>query len=334
MSVVQEILSWWWAQMRDLLPARFGQADLHADALIADARPHDPDIALIQRRNRREIPLAPRRTKVGLSARRILLRLPASAVLERKLTLPAATLSGLDRVLGYEIDRVSPFSAAELAWTYAVERHDGGRIHLVLALLPRAALSPALATLRDAGVAPTAALVPRASGGIWRIPLVASDHSPRLVANRRALQTVVAACALLAVAAAVLPFVLQASALRQTEARIEALGPEVAQANALRRQIADRASGLDAVAAETTRVGRVLEALATLTNALPDDTYLTALALHQRAFTMTGRSASAARLIPLLESDPAMRNAAFAAPVTRSDGTKGDIFSIRADLRP
>ena len=351
MSAVQQGLEWWGAQLRDLLPARLREgsawADLHADALIADV---DGDtLAFVSRRARRETsigPADPARLHARLHASlhallarrpgRILLRVPAAAVLERPMTLPLAAEPELDRVVAYEIDRISPFTAAELAWTWAVEQRNPatGKLVLRIAMLPRATIQPALDSLREAGATPAAVLAPRASGGTWRIALTAA---PAASTRRTALVAASVLCAVLAIAAAALPFFLQQAALDRQEARIERLRPSVAQADALRRRVADRASGLDAVAAETARVGQALDALATLTTLLPDDTVLTALSLRQRALTLSGRSASATRLIPLLAADPSIRNAAFAAPVTRApalpgNGARDDVFSIRAEF--
>ncbi|HYZ64615.1 MAG TPA: PilN domain-containing protein, partial [Acetobacteraceae bacterium] len=65
---------------------------------------------------------------------------------------------------------------------------------------------------------------------------------------------------------------------------------------------------------------------------LPDDTYLYELSLRDRVLTVSGQSAAAARLIPLLAADPAVRNPAFAAPVTRNETTGAESFSIRAEI--
>jgi hypothetical protein len=46
---------------------------------------------------------------------------------------------------------------------------------------------------------------------------------------------------------------------------------------------------------------------------------------------MSGQSATAARLISALAADPAIRNPAFSAPVTRNETTHTDLFSIRAE---
>jgi general secretion pathway protein L len=71
-----------------------------------------------------------------------------------------------------------------------------------------------------------------------------------------------------------------------------------------------------------------------LTRILPDDTFLTDFSLRDRHFTISGRSASAPRLITGLSADPMIRNAAFAAPVTRIEGASADAFSIGGDIAP
>lgn len=341
MSAVQEGVEWWLAQMRDLLPQRMRQPDIHGDGVIADVQPAEPGVTLIQRQNRREFPVGPPgspRARAlaagGARPRRVLLRVPASAVLERTLVLPLATEPELDRVVAYEIDRIFPFAAAEVIWTYGVDRRDraAGRLHLRVALLPRAAVAPAIDTLRAQGLAPGAVLAGKTDGGTWRIGL--DEHRPpgARQPGRRGLALGAFACAMLAVVAAGLPFLLQEAARWQTEAQIIELRPAVARAETLRRQAAERTSGVDAVAAEAARVGQALNLLATLTTLLPDDTYLTGLSMRQRVATLSGRSASAARLIPLLAADPAIRTAVFAAPVTRAEGVRGDLFSIRAEF--
>ena len=331
MSAVQDLTTWWLSQLRDLAPAALRQPGPMADALIVDTA----GAGLILRRNRRETPLGaatPDALRQALSRRppRILLRVPTGAVLERPLVLPLAAEPELDRVVAYEIDRISPFTADEIAWTYAVRHRDvaGARLHLAVAILPRAALDPALQLLAEAGAAPAAVLAPRDDAAPWLIPLA---HAPR---RRRVLAAAATACALLALLAITVPFVRQQMALDQARERIERLRPDIARIDALRRRIAERTGGLDAVNAEAARVGSPLEILATLTNLIPDDTYLTALSLRQRVLNVSGRSAAATRLIPLLSADPAIHDAGFAAPVTRAvgDDTHPDVFSIRASI--
>ena len=62
--------------------------------------------------------------------------------------------------------------------------------------------------------------------------------------------------------------------------------------------------------------------------------------LQGRSVTLNGRSAVAARLIPALAAHPALRNPAFAAPVTREGGQGrdrsggGEGFTSRAGAAP
>ena len=338
MSLVREALSWWVAQLRGLLPARVLEKDLYGDALIADLQPDGESIAWMQRRGRREARIAdPSRAKALLSNRtpgRCLLRLPRGAVLERSLALPLATEPELDRVIAYEVDRISPFSGTEVAWTYAVVQRDraAGRLLVRVALVPLAKMQPVLDRLRRLGATPASVLGPRDGGGWWSISLLPAGRTEGSPGLRRLALSLAVCCAVLAFAAVVLPFALQEQALREAEARIERERPSVAEADALRRRVVERAGGGNALAAEAARIGGMLDIIATLTTLLPDDAHLTSLTIRQRVVAMTGRTPSAARLIPLLTSDLTIRNAAFAAPVTRIGGTREDQFSIRAEF--
>jgi len=150
--------------------------------------------------------------------------------------------------------------------------------------------------------------------------------------KRRALYAAACVCAGLVAAAAIVPFVKQALELAAVERRIEAIAPRVQLAEALRKRVGEAADGRDVLAAERIRLGDPLQALAVLTELLPDDTYLTVLTLNMRKLTFAGRSAGAARLIAVLSASPLIRNPVFGAPVTRSEDGQGDLFSIHADL--
>ena len=139
-------------------------------------------------------------------------------------------------------------------------------------------------------------------------------------------------CSGLAVAALGLPLLLQTYALRTTEASITGLQPAIKEVETLRRAVAARNGAQDIMTQEAARTGDVLQVLATVTRILPDDSYLTDFALRERQLTISGRTGSAPRLITGLSADPAMRDPAFAAPVTRAEGTASEVFSIKAEV--
>src|SRR5262249_42934450 len=68
-----------------------------------------------------------------------------------------------------------------------------------------------------------------------------------------------------------------------------------------------------------------------LSKILPNDTYLTDLTLDAGQLKITGVSAHATDLIPILEGTGYFKNASFYAPTTRqTEGT--DHFSIQASI--
>jgi general secretion pathway protein L len=171
---------------------------------------------------------------------------------------------------------------------------------------------------------------PRLAGGECLIPL--QPESPAQARRERRISVALAGlCLCLALTAAASPFVQQALAEAELDARIAALQPRVAEVEALRRRVQAEAASGDAIGQEYAAIGDPLAAIAVLTTLLPDDTFLQELSLAQRKLGLRGQSASASRLIAALAADPAIRNPAFAAPVVRVESGQRDVFSIRAE---
>jgi len=346
--MLNEFLLWWAQQLKAVLPARLVQSGAGQDArgLVAAVRlppAGPPSVDILIRRKGRDgalghFTLDPAgitalRTAVAGQGPAALLRLPPELMLEQQVALPIAAERDPERVLQYEMDRITPFTAGELFWAWAIERRDRtqGRLHVRLSLVPKARLAPVLDALREAGLRPTAleALTP---GGPTR--RVALDRPQPDRWRRRGLALMGAACAVLAVAAVVVPFGVQSVRSARIERRIAALRPQVDQAETLRRQILSSGAGADVFAEQRGRVGDAVGVLATLTDVLPDDTFLNELTLRARVVTISGQSGGAARLIAALAAERSIRNPAFAAPVTRNAGNHGEGFSIRAEVAP
>ena len=347
--MLQEFVTWYGQQLGAMLPSLSARRGASASGLAViaeslDSRP--PVVRLVQRRRGRETPLgrfvldspglkAARAALGGARRGPVALRLPAGALLERLVTLPLAAETSLERVVQYEMDRYTPFAADEVFWSVEIRGRDRaqGKMSAAITLIPRAGLAPMLAALRVLGASP-AELEGRSAGGgaTQRLPLGERDPK-RVRRDRRALWAAGGVCAALALAVAGLPFLRQAQAAQAVEDRIAALQPSLAVAESLRQKLSTEAEGSDAIQAEQALVGDPLQAIAALTQILPDNTFLTALVLQKRQLTIEGQSANAAQLIGSLSTDPVIRNAAFAAPVTRND-SGADLFSIKAEVRP
>ena len=347
--MISTFLYWWVRQLSSLLPSNLlslqaSNAKLATAELLTPLGSH-PASLVLQVPVRRGQPVAHqivattadeltmlRRAVPG--GQRIRVRLQAGELLERELVLPIAAERALSEVLALELDRLTPFRADQTLWNWDVIARDTvrGRIRLRLTIAHRTLLAPILDWLQSAGLTPVLLEAPvgGARPGWRRLPLPVPGRPKRPILLGCAF-TVYAA---LAVAVVAVPFIHQSLALSQVEAQIDHIAPDLAEAKTLRHRLALADASGDAAAGARQSVGDALQAVATITTALPDDTYLTDLTLHQRHLSMSGRSANAVRLIARLSAEPVLRGAAFDAPLTHTESGKGDLFSISSDLVP
>jgi general secretion pathway protein L len=262
----------------------------------------------------------------------VLLRPPPGATLEKHHVVPTATRRELNQLLRHELARITPFAAEDLFWRWdgRPKPTDRSRTDVTLTMVPKSAVSAALDTLAKAGIRPRFI----ETGTAERPQLLAVDDAAGHTTGQVLARGMACACACLAVIVLILPVLLQELALHSTNTAIDDLQPVIRQVEALRRGMTADGAGRALLAQEMTRTGDVLQILATVTRILPDDTYLTDFSLHDRQMILGGRSAAAARLITGLSNDPNIRDAAFAAPVTRIEGATTDVFSIRAGITP
>jgi general secretion pathway protein L len=340
--VFVEFFTWWRQQLLDLVPEALrpgsGQA---ANALVADATAHGV-LTLFRRRRGAETRVASVRLdepgapalRAALNGRAsgepVLLRLPPDVLLERMVNLPLAAERDLERVIGYDMERLTPFTVDEVYWGSTVETRDRARSRLAvrLSLVPRAGVKDVIDLLASCAGRPS--LIEAATEDGPRTIRLA--HTPSAGASRLSTRQAAAILGVLLALVIVSPFLRQSLDMAAASSRLDALAPRMAEVNALRRRISGAGAGGDAVAAETRRLGDVMEALAAVTEILPDDSYLTEFAMRERKMTMNGLSASAPRLISALSADPRIKNPSFTAPVTRAENGHNDVFAISATL--
>jgi general secretion pathway protein L len=345
--MLAELLTWWTRQMADLARPALRRFSVEGpDGLLIEPDPAQPDgagsLSMLRRRRGRLTPLGRIGGQETSAAAAAALRGRDEAVivkltrppLVRELTLPLAAEAALDRVLRYEMDRLTPFNPEDVCYAPHALAHDRARglLRLRLVLVPRIWIAPLLARMAAAGLSPAFLEVPAPEGGVIRLPVVAkaAQRAGRLRSARRLAG--IAACAL-ACAAVALPVVRQSLALAELQRRMDDLRPEVEQVEALRKRISATEAGASQTAQAHQRAGDALSALGVLTRALPDDTWLATVTMHQRRLVLEGHSAAATRLINAMSADPHLRNPAFTGPVLRgNDGVEN--FTLQVEYEP
>jgi general secretion pathway protein L len=346
MQSISLLLNWWLRQLGALLPPILagGPAAL-PDAFILEQDQQNLLLSvrrkgLTQRLTQMRAGSASARELAGglpkagrKGPRLFLIRLSSMQLLCKSLTLPNAARRNLAELLGFEIDRETPFQRDEVHWTYVVRGQDAraGLLNVDLVLVPRSAVDPLVEAARNAGLDPDGIEVSTGSGAMTLLPL-GSRKRGQWSETKRPLLPLATAATILAVLAVVTPFAIQQWELSRIEARIAALEPSATEAATFRQLSGQIAATIDFLTKERSKNGSALAALAAATKSLPDDSYLSALSLRAGRLTMSGLSPSAAQLVGLLAEAPEFREPAFEAPVTRDPENELETFTISVAL--
>jgi general secretion pathway protein L len=348
MQMIRDFYEWWIGQLSECIPQRWRQAaSSRQDALVI--RPVGPlgsnlravfvsvwskgretqsdQIALTPH----DLASLPRPAHLP-----VVLELADDDVLNKVVILPLATERDLAQVLGFEMDRETPFSLEELFWGYRIAERNRqrGQLTVHLRLITRSSIAPLINALAEAGISPKCAKIAGGPDDGMSLPLQDTDQRKRPSATHILRWAAVSVFAVLAVAAAAAPFFRQAHDLAELDRKIAAGRAAAAEAEQLRNDISRLTGAGNLIKREREAAGDPLVTLAALTGMLPDDTYLTELQQQQNTVVFGGRSAAASRLISAVAADSQLRNPAFVAPVTRMEAGRTEVFSIRAETGP
>ena len=339
--MLAEFASWWLARMREVVAPLVDRLMPREIIVLRPADPAAISIEVLRRRRSQLVSLG--RFKPEREAATIVklvgagpapvLRLDTPA-LARIVRLPLAAETGLATLLRYEMDRLTPFAAEDVFWSWRIvgRQRAADALDVELQLMPRAPLADLLARLTAAGVVPGVIEVALPNETWCQLPVEAPDQA--MASNRHRLRiAAVALTAALAAACVVTPLLRQSLALQQVEAEIADMRAPVSEAQSLQKRIAGSVSGDDVLAAAQRQSTTSLQVLAALTDAVPDNTYVTRLTVQQLRLTMEGQSEAASQLITALADRPHLQNPAFTAPVIRTDSGR-EIFALRAEFKP
>ncbi|RBP04663.1 general secretion pathway protein L [Roseiarcus fermentans] len=252
----------------------------------------------------------------------------------RYLELPTQAAGFLDAIIRSQIDRLTPWSPAQAAFGFDPPKQTStGRIGVVVAATARSALTPfvvALGAFKPSSIVVSAAAE---AGTDERRTIVFSQEADRELSMRR-LRRVLAAAPVLAGLAALAAF----AARLQVGADLEDTQLQVSRHMAERRAAlsSGRADVLENATAKLAQMKREsppsVIVLESLSQALPDDTYLTELHIVDGKLEITGVTREAASLIRIIEQTEQFKNATFFAPTTRAPMETGEQFHIEAQL--
>ncbi|MBA4501552.1 PilN domain-containing protein [Marinobacterium marinum] len=263
----------------------------------------------------------------------LLVVLARDQLLHRVIQLPAATEPRLASVLGFELDRHTPFSADQASYSYRIVHRNRAaqRIDVELFVLPNIRREQLLNVLQRAGLQP-----------VWLIPegcevdthlrnrlnlLPVAQRPPRPIQARWSLALLVVPILLL-----MLLFYRQEERLQALQDRVEPLRQQAEQAQAVREEARDLEQGWRFMYERHQAQISPLAVMNELTRLLPDNTWLNRLELENGEIQMQGESANASGLIGRLEGSALLESVGFTSPVTVNPRSGQERFGIRAQI--
>ncbi|HUF57704.1 MAG TPA: PilN domain-containing protein [Thermohalobaculum sp.] len=338
---IRRFLRWWGAELRALLPARLDAA-LFPTPTRLELAPGPEGMVLSRHAGGRTtvlatVPAGPdgaaaAGATLGRRARRadeVIVRLPRHKVLEPVLKVPAIATEVLHEVIAQEMDRETPFDAADVCFDHAVigSEAEGEQLRVRLRVARRRDVAVAVAAARALGLEPTR--VDSVADAAEPYNLLPPEERPR---RTRLMPRLLAAAALVTLALGLAALYVTLERAERGLALAEgALEREQARAAEV-REMQDRVAALEASAARLVAERReratAAELIAEVTERMPDGHWLFEMRLRGGELYLFGFSPAPSELLRALEASELFSGATFAAPVVA--GEEGvERFTIR-----
>ena len=268
----------------------------------------------------------------------VVLALPRDQVVTRKAELPLAAQENLREVLGFEMDRLTPFNPAEVYFDFTITGRDTkrGRLGLTVFLAPKQAVDGLIDQAEGRGFTVKAVdIAGKEEGEVLGFDLLPTAPMRRssLVGRTVAGAFTVAAVMLLLLAIEI-PLQRKVDYADAVSQRVVAERDRVAALRKLEEEIAGLQSQGGSLEDLKHRDGLTLALLDKVTRLLPDDAWLVQLSLAGNRLELTGFSPASSTLLTSFEQSPLFTETVFRAPVTQDPRVGRERFSLSMKVVP
>jgi general secretion pathway protein L len=336
-GAVAAFFRWWLGELAALVPAAL-RARLSGDGerLLLEVGGAAPQFFRL--RGRKAVPLndgkrAARKGKAALT-----LALPRSEIVIRPTELPLAAEENLREVVGFEMDRLTPFSREEVYYACRTTWRDAktGRLKVDILLAPREKVDALLAGLRDDGLRiaalDVATEVPGRPLGVNLLPTAARPRSSRFARGLAGALSV--AVVVLLFVALQIPLQRKADYAAALDAQVAVERARVGELRRLEEEIAGLQTEDSSLQDLKRRSALTLALLDQVTRLLPDDAWLNQLSLNGERLDLSGFSPNSSKLVTTFEQASQFTETVFRAPVTQDTRLGLERFSLSTRLTP
>jgi general secretion pathway protein L len=265
---------------------------------------------------------------------KLVLRLPGELALKKTLLLPTAAEENLHDILGFEMDRQTPFTAEQVYYDQYVRGRDpqGQQIEVDMVVVPRRVVDEWLGKLGNWGIAPKVVDVDDEDVAQPINLLPAGLRSTRKDLPTR-LPTLLRGLALALLAGlAIVPFVQLSRGNQQLQAWVKEAKQRAEGALKVQEQLDGFQKEASLLIEKKRSQVPAIEVINELTRLLPDDSWLYQLSLKGSGINIQGESSGATALLNALESSRLFSKASFRSPVTQNARTSRERFDIAVEF--
>ncbi len=258
--------------------------------------------------------------------------------LVKSIILPLAAAENLRQVLGFEMDRHTPFKADQVYFDFRVTTRDTekSKLTIKLAAVPKHIVDAAIELLTRWGAAPKAVhiadvAVPN-SEAINLMPMEhrAAQPSTLLWFNVALLVLSLMLC----VIAIGIPILQKREVSIALLPILDRAKTQAAAANALRQEQERLTAEYNFVLDKKKAIVPVVVLLDGVSRLLPDDTWVQQFNLKDKELQIQGETASSSKLITMVENAQFSHNANFRSPLTKGYTPNSERFHIVAEVKP
>jgi|SRR5690348_3334920 len=349
-SPLPGFLHWWGGELTALLPVRIRawlqrgpdvlRLTITHDALLVKRARTGDVLATIPAEAPAEVQRAAFKSAcagIDPDDRQLVLVVAGASVLQRRLLMPLAAAADPRKVVGYELDRQTPFKPDQLYYDVRVNAAPApaGQVALDLYAAPRTELDPMLERLAAIGVHPDCVDVQAANGALAGVDLLPPGRRPRRPDKRRRLNWMLAAaCALLVVLVLAQWLGNRRAALAKMQDEVDAMRAQATQSEQLRAQLTAAVAASQFLVKRKAENPPPLAVLDELTRRMPATAWLDAMTLDDSGgLDIKGEADKAAALVDKLGGSKVFGEPKLQGVIQPDPATGKERFELTARVR-
>jgi len=269
---------------------------------------------------------------------KVILRLNASQAVHTTLSFPVAVKGNLHQVVGYELDKYTPFKAEQVY--FAIRQlpvSEPGQIAVQVIITPREHLDGLYYEAKKLGMTPLfadfASVPNHFDDNRGRYNLLPEAFRQKVAKTPQIIYGgLVTALLVLLLTSLILPLWMESETIAQLQERVDSIEKEAKKIKKMQAEVTAFAEQTQKLIDHKTALPPMVEMLNELSTLIKDDTSLDYAQYADGHLQILGESPEASGLISVLEASELFGNARFVSPVTQDNVSKLERFQITVDV--